>query len=374
MNMKEIQIRTLKRGLRLCFCAAAVSCALPLDAASYAKNGARLTNFDFSFLYPAPTVAWEESWDAVIDARDPQNEKIIVPGMILNSPPRSYVLKYSTDLTLDSRFGPDGQGYSLLSWTDKDSLGNVFTIKGIAVREDGRILLAGSAPQKNSPGLTDIGVIQLTESGQEDASFGETDTQGRRTGRVSFDFNGLADVATALAYDQKRKAIWVAGLTRGDRGRMMQPVALIAKLTADGALDTPFNGTGKLSVPGGAAADIAVDANGNDVFIGGRYCYRITPTGAFDPTFGLNKDGKALIGIGAAGLDLQPDGKIVFGGTSGGARDPGGRDVPGGYGFGFRGGSTECGRHAGPGLWAKRDRGHSIQLQSGQRRSSRSRQ
>lgn len=313
----------------LCLGAAVVSWGAPeANAASYARNGVRLTNFDFSFLYPPPTVAWEESWDAVVDARDPKNEKIIVPGIILNSPPRSYVLKYNTDLTPDTRFGPDGKGYSLLSWTDKDSPGNGFTIKGVAVREDGKILLAGSAPQKNSPGLTDIGVIQLTENGLEDTAFGETDAQGKKSGRVSFDFNGLADVATALAYDQKRKAIWVAGLTRGDRGRMMQPTALVAKLTADGALDPSFNGTGKLSVPGGAAADIAVDANGNAIFIGGRYCYRLTPAGTFDPTFGANKDGKALIGIGAAGLDLQPDGKIVFGGTSGGARDPGGAMSP----------------------------------------------
>jgi len=313
----------------LCFSAALLCFSvLHADAASYPKNGVRLTNFDFSFLYPASTPAWEESWDAVVDARDPQNEKIIVPGIILNSPPRSYVLKYNTDLTLDTKFGPNGQGYCLVSWTDKDSPGNGFTIKGVAVREDGKILLAGPAPQKNAPGLTDIGVIQLTEDGFEDTTFGEADAQGKRTGRVSFDFNGLADVATALAYDQKRKAIWVSGLTRGDRGRMMQPVALIAKLTADGALDTSFNGTGKLSIPGGAAADIAVDEKGNAIFIGSRFCYRVTPTGAFDTTFGPNKDGKALIGMGAAGLDLQADGKIVFGGTSGMARDPGGAVSP----------------------------------------------
>ncbi|MBM3831937.1 MAG: hypothetical protein FJ403_01430 [Verrucomicrobia bacterium] len=226
-RLRRCSLRTILLGLS----------ALAVGAASYPKNGARLTNFDFSFLYPASTAAWEESWDAVIDARDPKNEKIIVPGIIFNSPPRSYVLKYNTDLTLDQKFGPEGKGYCLISWTDVDSPGNGFTIKGMAVREDGRILLAGPAPQKNSPG-----------------------------GRVSFDFNSAADLATALAYDPKRKAIRVAGITRGDRGRGAQPIGLIAKLTADGMLDTGFNGTGKLSIPGGAAADIMVDAAGNAIF------------------------------------------------------------------------------------------------------------
>jgi len=125
--------------------------ALYADAASYARSGVRLTNFDFSFLYPPPAVAWEETWDAAVDARDPKNEKIIVPGMILDPSPYSYVLKYNTDLTLDTKFGPDGKGYRVFNWTDKDSPKNGFIIKGVAVREDGRILLAGSVGRGFSP-------------------------------------------------------------------------------------------------------------------------------------------------------------------------------------------------------------------------------
>jgi len=171
----------------------------------------------------------------------------------------------------------------------------------------------------------------LSEDGLDDTAFGETDAQGKRTGRVSFDFNGAGDAASGLAYDKERKAIWVAGFTRPDRVRGSQAVALIAKLTADGLLDSSFNGTGKLSIPGGGReVDVAVDAKGNAVVIAGRYCYRITPTGAFDTTFGPDKDGKALIGIAAASLDFQADGKIVFGGTGGTPRDA--RGAPGGAG------------------------------------------
>jgi hypothetical protein len=106
----------------------------------------------------------------------------------------------------------------------------------------------------------------------------------------------------------------------------MQPVALIAKLTADGALDPSFNGTETLHSRC-AAADISIDAAGNAIFIGGRFCCRITATGTLIRALARTRT-KAMIGIGAAGLDLQPDGKIVFGGTSGRGRDPGGAVSP----------------------------------------------
>jgi uncharacterized delta-60 repeat protein len=102
----------------------------------------------------------------------------------------------------------------------------------------------------------------------------------------------------------------------------------IARLTANGALDTTFNGTGYKDLSFGTLQDrglcIALQTDGK-ILVGGTSgstaefftVARLTNTGALDTTFGIG--GKAQVTFSgnqsmANSIVVQPDGKIVLGG------------------------------------------------------------
>jgi uncharacterized delta-60 repeat protein len=177
----------------------------------------------------------------------------------------------------------------------------------LAVQPDGRIVVAGYYAD---PRVFFVG--RLLPGGAFDTSFAGD-------GATSADFPGAADAAWDVALQPDGKIVLVGETTTG------LPDVAVARFTAEGAPDPAFDGDGQTSF----------DISGSDVFeavalqpdgkivLGGSFApggargfgvVRLTPSGSFDPAFG----GVRRIEFGpndyAWDLAVQPDGKILIAG------------------------------------------------------------
>ncbi len=209
---------------------------------------------------------------------------------------------------LDTTFDFDGRVITAFS-------GGADQIDGLAVQPDGNIVAAGSA-------LGDFAVARYTTSGALDSAF---DGDGMVT--TPFGAAGTAK-ATGVVIDPSTGDIIVvgysftSGLTSFDFN--------IARYDSNGSLDLGFGGgTGKVttnfaSTSTDLALAVALDSSGNILVAGtsnGDFALaKYTSAGVLDGLFGVG--GKVTTDIGAATSDqasaivVQPDGKIVLGGTS----------------------------------------------------------
>jgi uncharacterized delta-60 repeat protein len=196
---------------------------------------------------------------------------------------------------------------------------------GLALQADGKIVVAGSI--EASLGNYDFGVTRLNADGSLDTGFGVG-------GRSSFGF-GNNDGASGVALQPDGKIV-VVGYT--DFGGTYDFVA--ARLNANGFSDTGFGNGGAKIIPfdvGGTKTDsalaVALQTDGKIVLAGnvavasGNTDFgvaRLNANGTLDTGFGVG--GKSTFGFapndGAAGVAVQPDGKIVVAGST----DPTGTD------------------------------------------------
>ncbi|MFN0249153.1 MAG: hypothetical protein ACKV2T_19875 [Kofleriaceae bacterium] len=189
-----------------------------------------------------------------------------------------------------------------------------FAFQGLAVTEDGHIVLVGRGGDSND---TDFLVARLREDGGLDPGFGVG-------GIVEID-SGLVEDANGVAIDAQGRIVVVG---EGEiNGIPNQRSAIVARLLPDGTPDPAFgNGVGVVRVDVGstnAAAlnGIHVDAQGRLV-TGGQAVYapngfnlnaaRLLPSGAAD----LGFDGNGAVDIDINGADefgalalITPDGK-----------------------------------------------------------------
>lgn len=211
--------------------------------------------------------------------------------------------------------------------------GSMDLVSDIALRPDGRIVLAGFIA------LSSFAAAQLTADGSLDPTFG---TGGKAVTR----FDPVYGEASAMALQPDGKVV-LAGSVASDRavlGRSVIPIHdfAVARLTVDGHPDPTF-GTGGTTTVGfdlgtetrwqdDRASAVAVQPDGAIVLAGFAVgdptagyptgfvaAARLTPTGAPDPTFGSG--GKVVTrfgpgGSGASAVALQPDGKIILAGVS----------------------------------------------------------
>lgn len=187
----------------------------------------------------------------------------------------------------------------------------------------------GKARRPRSParralslGLEPLETRCLLSVGGLDPSFSSLPHPGRTL--TSFGAQA-AFHAAAVAVDSSGRTL-VAGTLNGD--------FVLARYTADGALDTTFGtgNSGKVVTDVGTGSDdqaagIAVQPDGNIVVAGTSNhdfaVVRYTPAGVLDTTFGTGNSGKVVTDLGAveqvAGVALQTNGNdvdIVVAGTS----------------------------------------------------------
>jgi uncharacterized delta-60 repeat protein len=239
--------------------------------------------------------------------------KIVVAGesSLASSDLAVALVRYNSDGSLDATFGSGGIAFDGMP-------GRAWDVEILA---DGRIVVAGDSPVENSTqDFGDFLVARFTSSGRLDASFG-------LGGSVVTDMSSNADLARNLVV-QPNGALVVSGEPIGT-----DPLrrTAVARFTADGALDTSFNGSGKLVIAGAhVGRGLALQGDGRLVLVGSTVpvqspqndfthfaVLRLNADGTFDSSFGTEGLATASItGLTDVAHDvvLQSDGRIVVAG------------------------------------------------------------
>ncbi len=198
--------------------------------------------------------------------------------------------------------------------------------QAVALQPDGKILVAGFGGAFGNA----ITVTRLNPDGTIDAGFGDGGTGG-------VDLGGL-ERAFGVALQRDGKIV-IAG-DRFPPGGGARDV-LVARLTAGGSPDLAFGVNGSRVIDSGGedgATAVTLQPDGKIVLAGSAgpgsafAVTRLNPNGSDDDSF--DGDGTSLLDFGAVNaadaLALQPDGKIVVAGSTGGANFAIGRLQPGG--------------------------------------------
>lgn len=212
---------------------------------------------------------------------------------------------------LDSSFGTNGKVITSFSAVNDE-------IWDIAVQADGKIVAVGKIGFQPGAGMSSFGVARFNENGTLDQTFG-------KGGWVATNFSvGFAE-ATTLAIQPDGKIV-VCGTGFSPDALATSFIAL-ARYLPNGSLDTSFDGDGKVETSFGTyggANSVAIQADGKIVIAGsvsGNFAVvRYRSDGSRDKSFGYL--GKVNIAVSprwdeATGIRIQPDGKIVVGGTTG---------------------------------------------------------
>lgn len=217
-------------------------------------------------------------------------------------------LMVNAQVWLDPGFGTGGVVSTSIGSTFDGGL-------AMALQPDGRIVVAGTTG--TSGNAADLLLIRYLPDGSLDPSFG--------VGGITTLDVGTTDIAYDVAL-QADGAIVVVGTIFG-----VGTDKVVARFTADGAVDPSFNGTGTLVIDDSFAEDqfygVTIQADGRIVVVGQGFngskdafhIMRLMPDGSFDPSFGNNGQVEHLIGIDncrAYDVAVMPDGRIVSVGTS----------------------------------------------------------
>ena len=251
---------------------------------SFGVNGVALAKFTItssSGAYPAPNAIAVQS-----------DGSILVGGEFVEGYGTPALCRFTAGGQLDQTFGTNG--FVDLSGYESP---NSARVMGIALRPDGRILLALSSGSF-------LQAVQLMPNGSIDSSF--------------YTPQAVSDITQAIALLPNGQFL-LAGLSR------------VARFNADGTLDTSFGTNGYAAVNFGSPfpfmSEIAIDPAGRIVVAGDAQfssngpsqmaVARLTSSGALDTSFGSG--GSTVITTGANGgsltsLVVQPDSKIVVGG------------------------------------------------------------
>lgn len=204
------------------------------------------------------------------------------------------------------------------------------TRNNIAVQPDGKILVAGEINSRFS-------VVRFNADGSVDNTFGSL-------GVAQTDFyQGLSSAASAVAVQADGKIVAVGQTTPQFWSLVNQSDFALARFLPTGALDTTFGTGGKVITPGSTIddlTDLVIQPDGKIVATGSMatragsnnyigtqfFALRYTSDGVLDSGFGNGNNGTAAVSFDIPtnpiqgnqiprSLVLQPDGKIVVGGS-----------------------------------------------------------
>jgi uncharacterized delta-60 repeat protein len=195
-----------------------------------------------------------------------------------------------------ARYSPDG---ALLSKTTT-SFGEIggALANGVAIRPDNSFVAVGQAVGPD--GSVDFAMARYSAAGSLDEAFGDA-------GKVTTDFHGGFDIATAVTFDEFGRII-VAGNASGD-GSIVRMSA--TRYTGGGSLDHTFAASGKfetayvtnIGVANAFANDVNIDADGLILIAGSLGTSmgmgRLNVDGVLDTSFG--QDGLLAFSFGDTG-------------------------------------------------------------------------
>ena len=226
------------------------------------------------------------------------------------------LVRYLEDGSVDSDFGVDGLATCAFSQGNDRA-------NGIAVLDDGKIILSGYA----SGTIGDsIAVTRLNDDGSIDTGFGAG-------GRVRAALPNRNTIGQSMAVGPDGEIVVVGYYVPPSS---FDPAAMVARFTAEGVLDTEFNGTGlrDLAVVGSISSimnGVAVQPDGKVVGCGAVVTatsdflvVRLNVDGSDDITFNGGTSVTDFTGTfdRANVVALQSDGRVVVaGGTNAGTQD-----------------------------------------------------
>ena len=269
----------------------------------YNADGTLDTSFDGDGIVTTAIGAGEDrAHGATLQA----DGKIVVSGRTHNGSDWDFFLiRYNSDGTLDTSFDTDG-----IVTTDFGGSNDV--ARSVAVQANGKIVQVGNDGN-------DVAVVRYNSDGSLDTSF---DTDGKVVTPVGVGFDYANDVVI-----QPDGKILVAG--QSNNGSSTDFAVL--RYNTDGSLDASFDGDGIVAISFGSvndsASDIALQADGKIVVAGFSNngadvdfaVARLNADGSLDTSF--NTDGKVTTAIGSGddygnAVTLQTDGKILVAGRS----------------------------------------------------------
>jgi uncharacterized delta-60 repeat protein len=254
---------------------------------------------------------------------------VVATSQPQGGPVRLEAVRYDPDGTLDGTFGQGGTA------AFEYSSGLYLTPRSVAVDAAGRLVVAGRLDQyaKYDPN-PDFGVVRLNPDGSPDTGFG---TGGRATVHFA-NYQFVNDTGPRVAVGAAGDVVLAANGNIDTFPYSGAEHFAVAHLTPAGTLDAGFGTGGKAVIdfgtPGAYTVDtvsgVAIDAAGRIVvagttsadfsYSGARFAVaRLETNGTPDASFGTG--GKTTIRFGtyqdiAAGVALDPAGRIVVGGTT----------------------------------------------------------
>lgn len=214
------------------------------------------------------------------------------------------VVRYLADGRLDASFGSGGIVRTAFSISTN-------TARGLTIQPDGKIVVVG---ETDDTAGGHVAIARYTAGGGLDSSFGSG-------GKVVTSFLGHRDFANVALLQPDGKLIVGGFAGSGDEDEVQSPTAL-ARYTTNGALDPAFgNGGIVLAKIFGPVNALALESDGSILAAGVQAIgsgintvARFSANGTLEPialtgsfsAFGAN-----------ANLAFQPDGRVVFGGSTG---------------------------------------------------------
>lgn len=199
------------------------------------------------------------------------------------------ILRYTSDGRLDPTFSGDGIFTNSFSPTNTDEA------LSLALQPDGKIVFAGCI---RDVGANDFLFARITSDGGLDTSFGTG-------GSLIVPFSNLADIGLGVAVQTDGKII---GSGFGSNGANND--FAIARLNANGTLDTTFDGDGRVLTTFGPSSDsanaVAIQADGKIVAVGRAVIGSTADFGVARYGYGSNPPGNDGF------LDLNPTTAIRF--------------------------------------------------------------
>ena len=230
------------------------------------------------------------------------------------------VARYLTNGTLDTSFGPNGDGKIITDFGSSPTKVSLEGAEAVAIQPDGKIVVAGVVSQADAVNQldSDFVLVRYLETGSVDSGFGG--------GSVRTNIGGKSDVLSAVALQPDGKIV-AAGRVADGGGD--DPDIGLARYNASGSLDPGF-GTGGIlqdetEEVWDEAADLVIQPDGKIVVAGldtvivqqiGRPRFllaRYDGSGKSDQSFG--NAGRVNVGFAndarATAVALQNDGDIM---------------------------------------------------------------
>ena len=289
-----------------------------LDAAMvrYNPDGSR----DASFGADGKVVTPLSPEHDAIEALAVYGDQVFAAGYVENGFSRSFaVMRYNANGSFDTNFNTTGKAFPVMGTDARAYAIAIQQGNGTQLQPD-TVVVAGSAT--NSAGR-DFAVARFHLNGTLDNTF---DGDGKVTTPIAADNVGRAVVVQGQGALSNPRKIVVAG--HSQEGSALRFSAV--RYNANGALDTTFDGDGKILLPVGSQSD---SARGLTLSAAGKYVLagssdkdfgvlRLNADGSPDTSFGT--DARRIDDVGdqraaGEGVALQPDGKIVAVGSNRGA-------------------------------------------------------